>query len=147
MSDNTKPQTATSNWANRTKAALSTVDASNLKPVGGGSLEEIATFVQFTTPKAGATKARQLNKDESVQGTYEGSFTTKKFNTKYYKIREAGNLVAVQGTGQLNKLMDKVVEGAEVKITYRGKEKIAKGAMAGKDAHSFFVAASEQKAQ
>lgn len=133
-----------SNWANRSKAALSTVDASNLKPVNGGG-EEIATFVQFTTPKAGSTKARQLNKDESVQGKYEGSFVTKKFNTTYHKVREGGTLVAVQGTGQLNKLMEKVAPGAEVKITYRGKEAIAKGPMAGKSAHSFLVAASEMK--
>lgn len=135
-----------SDWANRTKQALAAVPASELKPVGGGTLEEISTFVQFTTPKAGAPKARQLNKNESVQGKYEGSFVTKKFNTTYYKIREGGALVAVQGTGQLNKLMAKVAEGAEVKITYRGKETIEKGPMAGKAAHAFYVAASEQKA-
>lgn len=134
-------------WANRTKAALSSADTSNLKPVGGGTLEPITKYYQFNavSPKAGPNAA-QMQEGASIQGTYEGSFTTKKFGTLMFKIRTADGLVAVTSTGQLKQRMSKVADGAEVKITYRGKEKIERGAMAGKQAHAFNVAASELKA-
>lgn len=135
-----------SNWANRTKETLAAVDVSNLKPVGG-SLEPIARFYQTTAlkPTAGPLSA-QLNAGDNIRGTYEGKFITKKFNTTYYKIRTSEGLVAVPGSGQLNSLMARVADGSDVQITYKGKEVIAKGQFAGKSAHSFSVAASEQKA-
>lgn len=136
-----------SNWANRTKAALTSVDTSNLKPVGGFQNEPIVRYYQLTALKENAgPNAAQLNAGDDITGTYDGSFTTKKFGTTYYKVRTAEGLVAVPGTGQLKSLMGKVAEGATVKISYNGKEKITKGAMAGKQAHKFFVAASELKA-
>lgn len=134
-------------WADRTKSALSTVDTSNLKPVDGGNLEKIVRYYQTSDLRPNATPlAAKLNVGDEILGVYAGNFVTKKFNTTYYKVRTQDGLVAVPGSGQLNKLMSKVAEGAEVKISYKGKETIEKGPMAGKQAHSFFVAASELKA-
>lgn len=136
-----------SNWANRTKAALTTVDASNLKPVGGQGGGAISKFYRMTAPKdASDPKSAQLVSGQAILGLYKGSFVTKNYGTTFYKIETTEGLVAVPGSGQLNKLMEKVAEGAQVQITYKGKETISQGKFAGKEAHSFLVAASELKA-
>lgn len=131
-------------WANRTKQDLSSTPVSQLKRVGG-SLEPINVYFQMTEPRKGAPEtARKLNPNDEILGTYEGSFTTKRFGTTYHKVRtEANGLVAIPGSGQLNSLMKKVAQGAEVQIIYQGKETIKKGNFAGKPAHNFIVNASE----
>lgn len=137
--------TTKNNWANRTKEALTEINDADLKPVGNGSLEPISKYYNFNPPKEGST-AEQLLPNTTIYGTYEGSFTSKNFGSVTHKVRtEDGLLVGVPGSGQLNKLLDKVAKDSRVKITYRGKEKIASGAFAGKQAHSFIVAASAFK--
>jgi hypothetical protein len=132
-------------WANRVKSDLSATPTSQLKRVGGGgNLEPIATYFQFTAPKQGAPNtAQQLKEGMSILGIYEGSFTTKKFGTTYHKVKTDKGLVAIPGSGQLNSLMKNVVRGAEVQVVYEGKETIQKGNFAGKQAHKFIVSASE----
>lgn len=132
-----------SNWANRVKQDLSATPLRELKRVGG-SLPEINTYYQYTAPKAGAPEsAKQLQIGTTIAGTYEGSFATKKHGTVFYKINTAAGLVAVQGSGQLNKLMGRIPQGSEVQIVYQGREAIKKGNFAGVLAHSFQVSASE----
>lgn len=132
-----------STWANRVKEDLSNTPTRELKQVGG-SLPNINTYYQYSAPKPTAPpSAKQLEKGVAIVGTYEGSFATKKFGTTFHKVNTANGLVAIQGSGQLNNLMKKVAQGAEVKITYQGSEVIKKGNFAGKSAHSFQVAASD----
>lgn len=132
-------------WAQRTKEATNA-----LKPVSvnGNDLEPITTYYQLTAPRTGAPDtAARLEEGQTINGVYEGNFTTKKFGTKMYKVRtDSGKLVAITGSAQLNMLMAKVADGAEVSITYNGKEVIKKGRYEGKEAHGFSVAASELKA-
>lgn len=138
--------TANTSWANRTKAAVVASPTKQLKKVGGGgNLEPINTYFQFNPPKPEASeKAAQLVAGAEILGTYDGNFTTKgQYPTTYYKVRTLNGLVAVPSTGQLKSTMSKIPVGAEVQIVYKGKEKMAKGAFAGKAAHSFDVSASE----
>lgn len=136
---------AKTNWANKTKEELTEISDADLKPVGNGNLEPISKYYSFN-PKEGSVSLK-LEKNQIIYGTYEGSFTSKTYNTMTHKVRtEDGLLVGVPGSGQLNGLLAKVAEGARVKITYRGKETIKGGAFAGKQAHAFLVAASQMKA-
>lgn len=137
---------AATKWGDRVKTDLSNTSTKALKPVGGsGNLPPISTYFQYSAPKEGAPPtARQLMSGDTILGTYEGSFTTKKFGTTYHKVQTDSGLVAIPGAGQLNNAMAKVVKGAEVQVIYNGKEVIKKGQFAGKAAHSFSVAASEQ---
>lgn len=136
---------ANNKWAKQTSAALQTAPTRELKTVGGGG-EPIKVFYQLNEPKPGkelGPEGRVLRKDDVILGIYEGSFITKKFSTTYYKIRTAEGLVAVPGPTQLRNAMAKVALNAEVQITYRGKNIVDKGNFAGKEAHSFLVAASD----
>ena len=65
-------------------------------------------------------------------------------NKKDYKFEnEDGSIVVINGAGNLNYLMEKVAVNSIVTVEYRGKSKIKKGKMAGKEAHSFNVLVAE----
>ena len=142
-------------WADRTKAALTTVDTSDLKPVGGGSA--FSKFYQFRPlGEKSSPKAAQLVPGTQIVGVYkkrvekQRQITLKTGQKKtivevYYVIETPEGAVSVPNAGQLNLHMSKVVEGAKVSVTYNGMETIQKGKNAGSDAHSFLVAASELK--
>jgi len=136
---------ADNKWANQVKKDLSSTPTKQLKSIGGGGqLQPISSYLQFTQPKPGAPNtSKQLLPGMIVLGTYAGSFTTKKFGSVYHKVQTSEGLVAVPGSGQLNSLMKQVAVGSEVQIVYNGKETIKKGNFAGKSAHSFSVAASD----
>jgi hypothetical protein len=141
-----------SNWANRTKAALTTVDTSALKPVGQGNFEPVSQYIRFTTPKTPHPKVRVLGVNEKIEGVYEGTSTFRnKFDeTKQdvnHKLRLAdGTLVSIGGVGQLNYRFKSINEGSNVAITYLGKNMCEKGKMKGKKLHEFIVLADNQKA-
>lgn len=134
-----------SNWANRTKEQLKEVADDELQPVGGEGFDPISTFYRFTAPKKpGATPAKVLTEGDTFEGSYEGSFSSGTFEQTTHKVRtEDSGLIGLPGSGQLNKLMAKVVKGARVKIVYRGQEAIKNGKWAGKKAHTFTVRASQ----
>lgn len=127
-------------WANRGKQALEAAPESNLKPVGT-SKETIVGYYSLTPRKNPSERARTLEAGGSIRGVYVGSYTDATYNKIIYKVRTEEGLVAVNSSTQLDKLMAEVPEGAEVKITYNGKNTINSGKYAGKQAHSFSVAA------
>lgn len=130
-------------WANKVKEDLTNTPVKELKRVGG-SLPDISVYYQYTAPKPTAPpSSRQLKAGTTINGTYEGSFTTKKFGTVFHKVNTTNGLIAIQGSGQLNKLMAKIANGAEVQIVYEGSEVMKRGNFAGKSAHNFQVAASD----
>ncbi len=133
------------NWANRVKQDLSATPTKQLKAVGGaGNLPPISTYFQFGAVKENAPpSAKQLMPGTTISGTFEGSFTTKKFGTTYHKVQTSEGLIAVPGATQVNNLVKRVALGSEIQIVYNGKETIKKGNYAGKQAHSFNVAASD----
>jgi len=136
----------TTNWASRTKAALTsvsntTVAADGFEAVGaGGNFEKIIAYYQFNAPKKAGGIARQLQAGSEVTGTYEGSFTGKTYGNTVHKVRTSEGLVGIPGSGQLDKLLSSVANGNIVKIVYNGKSAIKEGKFAGKLAHNFAVA-------
>lgn len=146
----------TTSWANRTKSDLAAVGAEELaalRPVGrNADFEPINTYYQFTARKDGTVgeKARVLTKGTKIFGTFEGSFTktqNNKFKKPTHKIRTAEGLVALPSSGQLDKLIAQVEEGAKILVTYNGKQEIKRGTYAGSLAHTFDVASDRQKSE
>ena len=140
--------TTKTNWANRTKTALAevTIPASNLRPVGGTSFEEIVTYYSFNPPKKEG-KGKLLAPNTEILGTYEGSFKDKTYGKTTHKVKTAGGLVGIPGCAQLDKLLTQVADGATVQVVYRGKNEIQQGKYAGKMAHSFLVNADKFKGE
>lgn len=136
---------AATKWGDRVKTDLSNTSTKALKPISGvGNLPPIDVYFQYRALKEGAPPAaKQLIPSTTILGTYEGSFTTKKFGTTYHKVQTDNGLVAIPGATQLNAAMQRVAQGAEVQIVYNGMNVMEKGNYAGKSAHSFSVAASE----
>lgn len=131
------------NWAQRGKDALSSVE-DNLKPVAGSGLETIIGYYSLSPRKNPSAVARTLESGGSIRGVYAGKYTDATYNKTIYKVRTEEGLVALNSATQLDNLMTKVPEGAEVKITYNGKNTIKSGKYAGKQAHSFSVASDRQ---
>lgn len=138
-------------WANRTKAALTTVDVSNLKPVGKGASEAITKYYRFTTPKTPHAKVVTMKENDQLIGTfvetreYQNKFDEEKKDINHILRTETGELVSLAGAGQLNYRMGQVNPGSTVAVTYLGKKIMAKGKRAGKPAHEFLVMADNQK--
>ena len=132
-----------------TKEALNSVE---LITVGtgnenGGNFEEIIAYYQFKPSKTGSPKTRVLAQNDTIDGTYEGSFVAGKYKKMTHKVRTAEGLVALPSAGRLDKLMARVAQGATVKVTYRGKTTIETGEFAGSEAHNFLVRASKLVAE
>lgn len=137
--------TPKSNWANRTKETLATTEApaipSGMRVIGGS--EDIIAYYRFTAPKVPNAKSRVLAKGDTFTGTYDGKFESKTYAGQYtHKVRTAEGLIGLPGCTQLNNYLGKVSEGTEVQVVYRGKNTIETGRFAGKEAHSFQVAAN-----
>lgn len=89
-------------------------------------------------------KASELKSGDKFVGTYLDSWTGGEYNTTTHKIeQEDGKVLGINGTGQLNKLMEKVQKGSAVEVHYAGKVKLDKGPMKGKHAHQFSVLADK----
>jgi hypothetical protein len=111
-------------------------------------VEPVEFFYRTSAPKK-PTKSpfKILEKGQVIEGVYEKSFTAGKFNNPTFLIRLAnGNLIGLPSAGSLTKAMNRVAEGAKVKITYEGMATIKGGQWAGSDAHNYSVLASKLKA-
>lgn len=115
-----------------------------------GGLEPVAFFYRTTPPKPGKEPKQPykvLSKGDTIEGTYERSFTAGKFDNKTYIVRQKdGQLVGLPGTGSLSKSIEKLQEGSRVKIVYEGMSEIKAGKWKGSDAHNFTVFGSKLKA-
>lgn len=103
------------------------------KKVGGPR-----TYVKFSECKVG---------DVLVEGKYIGTvanqFNKDKPNYEFKPLNGEANVV-LNSAGKLVYLMDTYVQvGDLVQVTYKGKSKIDKGPMKGKEAHDFEVAVDD----
>lgn len=135
-----------SNWAQRGKAAINTIE---LKEVGGGG-DRISTFYNHAMPKSGVLRADQkvLAEGQEFNGTYVGSFENDgKFGKSVnHKIKTTEGTISLPGSGQLNKRLGQVENGSVVYIQYTGKAAISDGKYAGTLAHTYIVRAEKLKA-
>src|SRR5271165_4471588 len=135
---------ANKTWAQRTKEATEASPTSNLKQVGN-----FEPFVQVFSTSAPTDKSLantvQIKPGDELLGIYEGFATVGAQKTPLYRIRTDKGLVGIFGSGQLNKKMAQVAEGAEVSISYTGKQAMTTGQYAGTKAHQYNVAASVLK--
>lgn len=76
-----------------------------------------------------------------LEGVYVGTLPNKFNETKpdYKFQKENGDTVVLNSAGNLQYQMKAVSIGTLTQISYLGKQKITKGAMAGKESHNFEV--------
>ncbi len=125
--------------------------SAQLKPIlSGGGKEGNLYFARASALKAG----------DAIQGTFEGTVLNDMTEKDDFKVRitesstisvkakdgsissqtlAAGDLVIINGAGNLGYQMGQVSPGELVRIEYNGRSKITKGKMKGKEAHSFNV--------
>lgn len=78
-----------------------------------------------------------------LEGIYLGPVANEMTGKDDYKFETDDELVVINGNGSLRYKLNLINVGDLVQISYLGKEKLTKGAKAGKSAHSFNVAVAE----
>ena len=93
--------------------------------------------------KLTAGETRFIKPNEMKEGQVVSGILTKAvegdFGMTYYLRQEDGSTIGLNGSGQLDKLMEQVEEGTSLEVTYQGQEKIKSGKFKGKSAHQFEV--------
>lgn len=110
----------------------------------------------FKNPNASAStlefvRPSNLNAGDAVQGEYLGAMPSRFDETKQdYKLEEiddagnkTGRTLIVNSGGNLGARMSDISVGSLIRIEYKGKQKIKKGKMAGKESHNFEVLVAE----
>jgi hypothetical protein len=136
-------------WAQRGKEALAavapTIDTNVPEGVtlrGGEKKLEPIQYYNFTAPKPGNTRAKQIQVGDTFYGTYEGfvTFEAKRGPMYTYKIRTEKGLEGVPGCAQLNnELKDKQPLGSKLYLKYNGKVETKTGVNAGAPQHNFTI--------
>lgn len=94
---------------------------------------------KVTQGEASFVKAKELTVGTIIAGSYLGHYVDK-YNKRNHRLAQAdGSTKIVNGSGQLNKLLEKVPTGSQVELEYRGTQKLTKGEFAGTEAHQFDV--------
>lgn len=116
-----------------------------LQQVGG--LEPVAFFFRTSAPKkTPKSPFKVLESGQVIEGTFERSFISGKYQNPTYIIRLTdGTLAGLASTGSLKKGMSKLAEGSKVKIVYNGMQVIKSGQWEGSDAHNFIVYGNKLK--
>ena len=99
-------------------------ETSNIKFIRPSKLEEPGVIVEATYVEA-----------------LPNAFDEKKSDYKF--TDEKGNVIILNGAGNLGYQMGFINAGDFVQITYQGKKEISKGKLAGRMAHSFEVLRDE----
>jgi hypothetical protein len=78
---------------------------------------------------------------EEITGNYLGSFKAgSKIKSLVHKVELAdGNVVGINGSGMLNKKLEKTTVGSNITILYEGKKEITSGEWTGTNAHQYKV--------
>lgn len=104
------------------------------KPVNtGGNIE----FIKPSALSEAGTTGLIL--EAIYLGPVQSALDPSKNDYKFEK--ENGDIVVINNCGSLANQLKSVEAGTVVQISYNGKQKIKSGKMAGKEAHSFSVAA------
>jgi hypothetical protein len=84
-------------------------------------------------------RPNQMKAGDTVSGIYQGFFTDR-YQKRAHKIQLAnGTQGVINGSAQLDKLLEQVEVGDSVEVIYRGLKKMTSGKFPGKDAHTFDV--------
>jgi len=78
-----------------------------------------------------------------LEGVYLGAVPNPMTEKDDYKFETDSEILVINGNGSLKYKLSLVNIGDIVQVSYLGKEKITKGANAGKSAHSFNVAVAQ----
>lgn len=118
--------------------AASTGAATEKKFVSVGGANATESTLRFIRP---SELAENGIKGEVLEGVFVEALPNQLDSSKLdYKFQtEDGQTVIINGTGSLSYRMKSVTPGTLTKVIYNGKEKIKKGKMAGREAHSFDV--------
>jgi hypothetical protein len=92
--------------------------------------------IEFIRPSK-LTGPATLVREAVYTGSTPNNYDDKKLDYKFED--EDGKTILINGAGNLGAQMSKVDIGSIVTVEYRGKQKIKKGKMAGKEAHNFNV--------
>lgn len=127
-------------------------DESTLSQVGENFPVEV--FYHFKTPKKAPKSAFYvMQAGDVVVGKYLRSFISGKFKNPTFviKLKDTGMIIGYPSAGKLESKnsftsrMSRVVEGATVKIIYKGMSEIKGGEWKGNEAHNIILFASAQK--
>lgn len=95
------------------------------------------SFVEISTAKRYVKYSECKEGDELVVGWYIGT-TDGKFGEQHNFVTETGTHVVLNSSGQLDYFIKTHIKPEDfVKIIFKGKTKLEKGPMAGKEANAF----------
>ena len=93
---------------------------------------------KLTAGETKFVKPNEMTEGQIVAGTLTKTVEGE-YGMTYYLRQEDGSTIGLNGSGQLDKLMEQVEEGTSIEVTYQGQEKIKSGKFKGKSAHQFEV--------
>ena len=99
--------------------------------------------VEVPTEEGNFVRLKDLEAGTVFEGTFTGTTMSSNFDKPEHRLTLAdGEKIIINGSTQLNTLMNEVSSGSQVKIEYLGKTyTIQKGPYAGKKAHAWKVGA------
>lgn len=89
-------------------------------------------------PKPASFKKGEL----MVEGIFKGEIQGK-YGVQFRFLEASGQVVVLNGSGKLKHLLADVAPDTQCKVIYGGMEIVKSGAMAGKEAHQFFVSVDD----
>jgi hypothetical protein len=89
-------------------------------------------------PKPASFKKGEL----MVEGIFKGEMQGK-YGVQFRFLESTGQVVVLNGSGKLKHLLGDVAQDTQCKVIYGGMEIVKSGAMAGKEAHQFFVSVDD----
>ena len=93
---------------------------------------------KLTAGETRFVKPNEMTEGQTISGVLTRA-TEGDYGMTYYNRQEDGTTVGLNGSGQLDKLMEQVAENDSIEVTYQGQEKIKSGKFKGKAAHQFEV--------
>jgi hypothetical protein len=105
--------------------------------------------VQWKKLLAGAQNITYLSPSkmdvgEEIMGRYLEKIVDSKFGGLRYRIEGKDGLIVLNGSGQLDYLMNLIEAGSLIRIVYRGKTRMQSGERKGTLAHQFEVYVADQ---
>lgn len=95
--------------------------------------EQVGGATQYIKPS-------QLKEGDTIEGVFCGTEKDPKFGTLKHSLRqEDGSLKIVNGSGQLNFVMESIAKGEKIRIVFEGKKKLESGKFMGTMANQWKV--------
>lgn len=125
-----------------TTSAAEVAAGDELEEAGGNGPSVTTFYVHKIKPgKTLRDNQKIIAEGQQFAGTYEGSFTSGKFNSRTHKIKLAdGQVIGTPSTGTLDAKFRYVPRGTRTVVTYQGPDVISSGQWEGSDTYSYSVA-------